>query len=190
MIQDIIESKYQSSLMTFLFLAPPRAFSEIELTKRLSIPLNRFQEEVAHLQKQSAIKSFVKGKHKYYLLNTKHKGLLDLRQSVIKGQKIYDDELYSAIRKLGEVKAAFLSGIFTGNPQLPVDILLVGKINLNKLSEFLTGCKKMMGQDINYSIMSPEEFILRRDTFDRFIKDIFDYDHLTVVEFVTKNKKK
>jgi hypothetical protein len=46
----------------------------------------------------------------------------------------------------------------------------------------------MMGQEINYSIMTEDEFKLRRDTFDRFIKDIFDYRHLVVVDNLTKKK--
>jgi len=34
--------------------------------------------------------------------------------------------------------------------------------------------------------MTVEEFLLRRDTFDKFIKDVFDYPHLTVVDELTK----
>ena len=42
-----------------------------------------------------------------------------------------------AIRRLGDIRAAFLSGIFCGHATLPVDILLVGKVNLNRLADFL-----------------------------------------------------
>jgi hypothetical protein len=89
---------------------------------------------------------------------------------------------------LGEVKAAFLSGVFTGYPNLPVDILLVGKVSLKKLDRFLNDQESWFGQEINYSIMSPEEFVLRRDTFDRFIRDIFDYRYITLVEKLGKRK--
>jgi hypothetical protein len=98
------------------------------------------------------------------------------------------DELFLAIRRLGDVRAAFLSGIFTGYPNLPVDILLVGKINLRKLADFLKAAEKMVGQDINYSVMSVEEFLQRRDTFDKFIKDVFDYRHLVVADELSKKK--
>jgi len=100
------------------------------------------------------------------------------------------DELFSAIRRLGDVRAAFLSGIFCGEPNLPVDVLLVGRVNLKKLSEFLKAAEKMMGQDINYSVMSVEEFVQRRDTFDKFIKDIFDYRHITVLDSLAKKPVK
>ncbi len=47
----------------------------------------------------------------------------------------------------------------------------------------------MMGQEINYSVMTVEEFLLRRDTFDKFIKDVFDYRHLVVVDDLNKKSK-
>jgi hypothetical protein len=47
-----------------------------------------------------------------------------------------------------------------------------------------------MGQELNYSIMSEEEFINRRDTFDRFIKDIFDYPHLVILDKIRKPKRR
>jgi hypothetical protein len=43
-----------------------------------------------------------------------------------------------------------------------------------------------MGQEINYSIMSEGEFKQRRDTFDKFIKDIFDYKHIVVSDNLKK----
>lgn len=46
-----------------------------------------------------------------------------------------------------------------------------------------------MGIELNYSIMTPDEFILRRGTFDRFLRDIFDYRHIVVIDGF-KNKKK
>lgn len=113
----------------------------------------------------------------------------EIKASLLKNGVKYQDELFSAIKKLGVVRAAFLSGLFTGYPNLPVDLLLVGKINLQKLSDFLKAVETLMDQEINYSVMSEDEFILRRDTFDKFIKDIFDYRHLVIVDEITKAKK-
>ena len=133
----------------------------------------------------------VQGKSKkYYLVNAKYKLLPEMKSFWIKAGPKYRDELFLAIRRLGEIKAAFLSGIFCGYPNLPVDILLVGRVNLNKLADFLKAAEKMMGQEINYSVMSVGEFLQRRDTFDRFIKDIFDYRHLTVVDELPGKRKR
>lgn len=150
--------------------------------KSLDILLKEFLDD-------SMIRQFVQDRAKLYIINHKHKLLPEIRASLVKNQKPYEDELFSAIQKLGEVKAAFLSGVLTAQEQLPVDLLLVGKISLTKLDTFLKQCKAMLGIDLNYSIMTPDEFQMRRDTFDRFIKDVFDYPHLVVVDKTTKQKK-
>jgi biotin operon repressor len=172
-----------------MLMAPLRTFSGEELSKRLKMSRQSLTKAIHELLSVSMIKHVAAGKNHYYMINDRHRLLPDVRKSLLKNQKPYEDELFSAIRKLGEVQAAFLSGVFTGHPELPVDILIIGKINLTKLDNFLMACKKMMNRDVNYSVMTPDEFRLRRDTFDRFIKDIFDYHHVVVVDKLAKKHK-
>ncbi len=186
---DILDSKYSSELLAFLLLAPARCYSSKELAERMGLTENSLNILLKEFLEDSMIKQFVSDHKKLYIINLKHKLLPEIRASLVKNQKPYEDELFTEITKLGEVQSAFLSGSFTGQLQLPVDLLLVGKINLTKLDVFLKQCKDMLGIDLNYSIMTPDEFQMRRDTFDRFIKDIFDYPHLVVVDKSAKPKK-
>ena len=186
---DILDSKYGSELLAFLLLAPARVYSSKELARRMQITEKSLDILLKEFLDDSMIRQFVQDRAKLYIINHKHKLLPEIRASLVKNQKPYEDELFSAIQKLGEVKAAFLSGVLTAQEQLPVDLLLVGKISLTKLDTFLKQCKAMLGIDLNYSIMTPDEFQMRRDTFDRFIKDVFDYPHLVVVDKTTKQKK-
>lgn len=190
MIKDILESKSESVILAFFLAAPPRSFSVPEISKRLRQPHLKAARSLNRLAGPSGpLKSFSKKGKKYYLLNQKYQLLPEIKNSLIKYFPKYQDELFSAIRRLGDIRAAFLSGIFSGMPELPVDVLLVGKVNLTKLDQFLKGAQKMMGQEINYSIMTPQEFELRRNTFDRFIRDIFDYRHLVVCDDLKKTDK-
>ncbi len=189
MFEDIVDSKYEAELLSFLLMAPARTYSLEELSKRLKFSKQSLSRAIHSLMTVSMVKQVVVGRNHYFMISDRHKLLPDVRKSLLKNQKPYEDELFAAIRKLGDVQAAFLSGVFTGHAELPVDILVVGKINLSKLDKFLEASKKMMGKDINYSVMTPEEFKLRRDTFDRFIKDIFDYPHLVVVDKLSKKNK-
>lgn len=186
--EDILDSKYGSVVLAFLLLAPERAFSSKELGKRLKLSDKLLTQVFREFVKDSLVKQFRKGTTSLFLINTKHKLLPEIRSSLIKNQKPYEDELFAAIHKLGDIKSAYLSGIFTGQPHLPVDLLLVGKVSLTKLDVFLKQCQQMMGVELNYSIMTAEEFQIRKDTFDRFIKDIFDYPHIQVVRKSPKFK--
>ncbi len=189
MLEDIIDSKIDSSILSFFLTAPERSFSVTELSKRLGMPYLKTAHSVNKLASFGALRLFSKKAKKYYLINSKYKLLPEMKSFWLKSGPKYQDELFTAIKHLGDIKAAFLSGIFCGHTSLPVDILLVGRVNLNKLSDFLKAAQKMMGQEINYSVMSVKEFEQRRDTFDRFIKDIFDYRHLTVVDELVRKRK-
>ena len=190
MLEDIINSKTDSASLAFFLSMPERAFSSYEVSKRLKAPQLNTAKSLAKLFQGGILRLFTKRGKKYYLINPRYKLLPEIKKQWRKGAVKYKDELFSAIRKLGPVRAAFLSGIFSGQASLPVDLLLVGRVNLKKLSDFLKAAEKMMGQEINYSVMSEQEFLQRRNTFDKFIKDIFDYPHLTVIDDLAKPEKK
>lgn len=189
MLEEIIDSKTDSGVLSFFLAMPERSFSVLEVSRRLGTPYLKVAHSLAKLSGAGLLTVFVKRSKKYYYINSRYKLLPEIKNFWSKNGQKGRDELFLAVRRLGDVRAAFLSGIFTGYPNLPVDILLIGKINLRKLSDFLKAAEKMMGQEINYSIMTVDEFLQRRDTFDKFIKDVFDYRHLVVVDELGKKNK-
>lgn len=189
MLEEIVDSKIDSGTLSFFLSAPERSFSVLEISKRLGVSNLKVAHSLSKLTALGPIKMFIKKNKKYYMLNDKYKLLEQMRDFWQKSPIKYQDELFLAIRRLGDVKAAFLSGLFCGQPNLPVDLLIVGRVNLDKMSGFLKSVEQLMGQEINYSIMTVDEFLLRRNTFDKFIKDIFDYPHLTVVDELKNSKK-
>jgi len=190
MIEDIIDSKSGSLVLGFFLAAPERAFSILEISKRLKLKHQKTAQALNKLASRNILKAFSKRGKKYYIVNPKYHLYPQLEAVFKKNKAVYKDELLEAVKNLGGVKAAFLSGLFTGYADLPVDILIVGRVNLKKMGEFLKSACKLMGQEVNYSIMTPGEFQERRDTFDKFIKDIFDYRHLVVVDYISKKVKK
>lgn len=190
MLEEIIDSKPKTSVLAILLASPRRGFAPKELAGKAHITLKTLEPVLKYFLKISLIESYSRGKVKFYILNARHKLLPEIQSSVLKNQKKYEDELHVALKKLGDLEGIYLTGIFTGLPYAPVDMLLVGKANLNKLAKFLENAKKALGLEINYSLMPTEEFTLRRDTFDRFLKDIFDYPHLVVLDKTTKTAKK
>lgn len=190
MLNDLVDSKQESVIYGFFLVAPERSFSLHELARRLGITQTKLALALSRMVKLGYLRVFSKRGKKYYIVNSKLKLFPELQYSLVKNQPKFEDELYGAIKKLGEVQAAYLTGIFTGHPELPVDLLLVGKMSPKKLEDFMKNCEKMMGQELNYCVMSESEFEVRKDSFDKFLRDIFDHRYLTVVPFVKSKKKK
>lgn len=181
-LSDIIDSDHQAELLAFLLTATPRSFPVSELSQRLSISPQAISTAAGVMEKHNLVKSFTKQQTKFYILNHRHAMVPQLKSSLGKEHKSWPDELSASLKKLGHFSGIFLSGVFVGRPELVIDLLLVGSVNANKLNEFLRTASKQFGGELNYSIMSAQEFRLRRNTFDRFIKDVFDYPHIILLD--------
>ncbi len=188
--QALLDNTPEADIISFLLFALPRTFSARELGVRLNLRPNKLLDSLERLVEGGQLSMCSRGSINYYKLNQKHKFYPDVKEALTrKANKAYEDELVTAIKKLG-VSGAYLSGLFVGKPELAVDMLLIGSVKSSRLHQFIGACEHMMGQEINYCIMEEQEFITRQNTFDRFIKDIFDYTNIPVVELVSKKKKK
>lgn len=188
LLSDILDSKRPADLLAFLLVAPLRSFSAKELATRLRTTSGNAANAAKVLERNHIVKAFIRHQVKFFILNLRHPQVTALRDRCLAEQGAWPDELFASLKKLGQLTGIYLSGLFVGRPELPVDLLLVGKVSSTKLNQFLEIAQKLIGSELNYSVMSQEEFDIRRHTFDRFIKDIFDYPHVIVVEKVQKQK--
>ena len=181
MLEKILESNGRTRVAAFFLANPPRAFYVGEVRTRLGgkSPAPELRQLVA----LGFLTTFSKKGKRYYAVNKKFNGYRELRDSVATAARRYEDELFRQIRALHGVSYAVLTGLFTGYPSFECDILLVGNPKGSAAIErFAAGLNSLMGQEVNYAIMPPGEFRYRSNTFDRFIKDIFENRHIVVVD--------
>jgi hypothetical protein len=179
LLKTLLESKTKLDLAAFLFSNPERAFYLGEIKKRLGA--RNLEADLAYFQKLNLFTSFTKKGKRYIRLNVKHPLYSQLRAQINKGKKAYEDELTKNVAKLPGIKVVILTGLFVGNPDAECDMLLVGKIPEQKVAEFSKGAEKVMGQEINYALFETEEFKYRQNMFDRFMKDVFENEHMIIV---------
>ena len=186
MFDEIINSKKLSQAAASFLSLPERSYSVGEAAFLLRVSGGTAAHILNRLAAHGLLRTFVKHGKKYFYFNSKKDLPPWARNKILKfKRRDLKDRLAEDLKKLS-VKAAFLSGIFTGHVNLPVDLLLVGRVDLKKLDRFLEKWQGTMGAELNYSIMSEREFVQRRDTFDRFIKDIFDHRHIVVFDRLGK----
>ncbi len=182
MLETILQNKSLTNTLGFFLSSPERAFFIGDLQKRLGRgvvkPLNE-------LQKMDLVKVFTKKNLTYCILNQRNKNLPEIKSKVLKASKKFaEDEIVKAIRKMPKIKVAVLCGLFSANPELACDLLLVGDISKKRLDSFVKMTEKMIGQELNYALFDAKEYQFRKNIFDRFIKDIFENPHLVLVNKV------
>ncbi len=138
--------------------------------------------ELGQLVKLGFLTALTKRGKRYYMANERFSGYRELRDSTVKAARSYEDELTRFLKKLGHVDFVALTGLFMGNAAAECDVVLVGTPSRAQVAKFAAGVEKLMGQEVNYAIFPPEEFRYRSNTFDRFIKDVFENRHLVVVD--------
>lgn len=117
----------------------------------------------------------------YYRLNSDFKLLKELEALVFAAGFISKEELANIIDDIGKVKLAVISGVFLGenspirHGRNRVDLfLVVDAVDKQKLKNTLQNIEAEIGKEIDYSVLTTEEFGYRRDMYDKFVHDVLD----------------
>lgn len=179
MQESILENKPLINVLGFFLSSPERAFYVGNLQKRLGRSVDR---HLSTLAKMDFLRTFTKKNLRYYILNRRNKQLPDIKNKILKtAKKVSEDELTKAMRQMPKIKVAVLCGLFAANPSFECDMLLVGEISKKRMENFLKLAEKLASQELNFALLSMQEYEFRRNMSDRFIKDIYENPHLVIV---------
>jgi hypothetical protein len=131
-----------------------------------------------------------KDQKRYYQANSSFILFPELRGLILKAQVILEDKLVSDIKALGNIQYMVLTGFFVGIQDNSTDILLVGKINRDKLTRLMDKFEKFFNRGINYTVMTTKEYKYRRDLTDRFLYDILENKNIVMIDKFSKVTKK
>lgn len=106
----------------------------------------------------------------------------ELRNLIVKSAPHAKGQLAAKIRRLGNVKLAILAGVFIDSADSRVDLFVVGDgMRQSRVKSFIQWLEREVGKELNYVAMSSTEFKYRMDMYDRFVRDILEFPHETVI---------
>jgi hypothetical protein len=88
------------------------------------------------------------------------------------------------IKDLGTIKFAVLSTAFLRGRKstvLDVDLFIVGDVNLEVLKRVVSMGEREMNREINYSVMSEEDFMFRKRKNDHFVSKILSQSRTMLI---------
>lgn len=174
MLADLITSKSRVKLLNVFLISPLDIYHVRELVRRTGDEINAVRRELLYLEKRSVLVKEPRANRVYYSLNKNYLFYFDLlrlgAKTVGLGQEVLKNRA-----KIGKVKYAMFSGRFarrmTKEPE-DVDFLIVGTIVLPELALLIREEEKRLNTEINYTVMSEEEFSFRKKKRDPFILSI------------------
>ncbi len=174
MLSDIITSKSRVKLINVFLSYPSEMFHVRELVRRTGDEINAVRRELAYLEKKGILSKEPRANRVYYYLNKNYEFYFDLLRIGSKTIGLGEGILKNRV-KLGRIKYASFSGKFARRlPKGPeeVDLIVVGAVVLPELALLVREEEKRLDTEINYTVMTEEEFDFRKKKRDPFILSI------------------
>ena len=158
MIKTLITSKTRVKLLLKFFLNPQNSAYLRGLSEELEESTNAVRLELNRLETANMLNSIRVGNKKMFSVNKSHPLFKDVNQIVRKYLGI-DIIIENIIKGLGQPTKIFLTGdLAEGRNSDLVDIILVGKINKNYLTEIIEKTEKLIERKIRYIAYTDKEF--------------------------------
>jgi DNA-binding transcriptional ArsR family regulator len=174
MYETLFGSKTRVKLLSLFLTNPGHAFFVREITRKIDEQINSVRRELLNLKGIGLVTSQERKGKIYYEINTKFEFYPELKKIFGKVDKdmTEEDRLATILRRSGSVQYAALMGSFVGDQASQVDLFIVGEIDKRKLKPALSELEKEISREVNYCIMSDQEYEDRSMLFDRFLTEI------------------
>lgn len=189
MLSDILVSEVRVNILKLFFVAGAGEFYHVrDITRRVNTEINAVRRELLRLTKAGILKKEPRGNRVYYRVRELNPYISDLITLVNKdtglGRTLIDE-----LDKLGNVKLIILSKPFLYGREASaseIDLLIVGKPSQEKLAKIIKEEETRTKKEINYTILSEDEFEFRKKRRDPFLLNILLQPRIVV--FGDENK--
>ena len=176
MLKDLFISKTRVKLLQTFLNNPGRIFYVRELVRTVGEQINAVRAELARMERSGMVSSEARANRKFYGFRKDYVFYDELSRLAAKSSGL-GGALIKERNKLGKIKYASLSGTYIKRrPVGPtdVDLLIVGSVVLPQLAQLVKENENVIGREVNYSVMTEEEFTFRKRRGDPFIRNILE----------------
>lgn len=174
MFEDLITSRTRVKVLYTFFEGTEEMFHVREIVRRVEEEINAVRRELIFLEKKGVLKKEPRANRVYYYPDKNYPFYYDIIKIISKSRGVGADIIKNRV-KLGKIKYAMLSGRFIRRirkNQEEVDLLVVGNVVLPELALLIKKEEARLKSEINYTVMTEEEFAFRKKRQDPFITDI------------------
>jgi hypothetical protein len=166
-----------------LFLFNPRlSFSLSDIAARSRVSDHEVRRELNLLHAAGMIERSPRGKGVRFGLSPKFAYTAALQNLLLNAPKRSDD-IVKFVRTTGTIRMIILAGIFVGEWDERLDVLIVGdKVKERMLRERIRALEAEIGKEIRYALLNSENFYYRHNMNDKLVRDVLDYPHTVVFD--------
>jgi hypothetical protein len=192
MIDALFGSKTRVKLLHLFLNSPGQSFYVREITRKIDEQINSVRRELSNMLEVGIITSDSADNKLYYQVNQRYDYYIPLRAifgdntaepSIVPvSEESLTDDYSVAVRAIPGLRLAIFAGVLVRGSTSAVDVLLVGNLASAKVTAAIKIIEKGEGRDINYTVLSYDEFYYRLSVRDRFITEIVNGKYTVVVD--------
>lgn len=189
MLEQLFGSQTRTKLLRLFFIENNKSFFVREITRSINERINSVRRELENLEKLGLLKSETKYYKKYYSLNNDFILIDELRKLVLKSRILLEKEYAKKFKDVVGIKYLALTGTFVDlKSETITDILIVGKINKEKIEKVINKLSEEFISEINYTIMDIKEFEYRKKMADKFLYNILKNKKIVLIDSLRLSK--
>lgn len=192
-LEQIFGSKTRARLLALFLQSQETPFYVRELTRKIDAQLNSVRREIKNLvdfgillEQEHAAETpkpkTLSEKKKYYVVNKECPLYQDLRSLFKKVQVLLRQDFVKELEDRGTIDGLIFTGRFLDHLDIPTDILVIGSIDPSVLQKSIAGFEQDAGHEINYTLISREEYSYRRQIADRFLSTILERPKIVLID--------
>jgi len=193
MIDALFGSKTRVKLLYLFLNNPGQPFYVREITRKIGEQINSVRRELSNMIEVGIITSDSADNKLYYQINQRYEYYVPLRAifgNAESNAKVAPvavdnaslDEYSSMLHDIAGLRLALFAGVLVRGSTAPIDVVLVGDVAPTKVNALIKNIEKSEGREINYSVLSYDEFYYRLSVRDKFITEILNSKHNVVID--------
>ncbi len=181
---DLIISRVRVKMLSLFLSHPGTIFHVRDIVRKVDEEINAVRRELAHMEKAGMVSKEARANRLFYTFRKDYPLYYELIELIGKTNGLGWDILKQKA-KLGKIKFAMLSGRFLRGLKkkgsTDVDLLVVGTVVLPELSQIVKLEETKRGSELNYTVMTEEEFLFRKRRRDPFVIGILTGSRVMII---------
>ncbi len=159
-----------------------------EITRLIDEQINSVRRELANMLEIGVITSASADNKLYYEVNQRYEHYVALKAMFTGGSdrplttRSDGGSWHELLHELPSLSVAIAAGVLVQGSTSSIDLLLVGTVLPAKLKKVVKEIEALEGRELNYTVLSYDEFYYRLSIRDKFITGILGGKHLVLVD--------
>ena len=173
-LSEILSSKIRAEIFRLLFGIAGETMHMREIERQTGHAIGTIQTELKKLLRLDLVAKRRDGNRLYYQANKNHPLYNDIHSLVIKTVGLVDI-IRSTLGQSPDIHVAFVFGSVARHDvksESDVDLMVIGKTGLRKVTGMLAGVSDQIGREINLHVLREDEFKKRKSNREHFITQV------------------